>query len=172
MALLVFAYGASVLSFRTDAYAAEFGIQAQYDQNRNSYDNMWKRFREAAQVPAMQAEQTEKLFKSAIQARYGTDGSKALFQAIAEQNPHLDSTVYTQLQRSIEAGRTSFAAEQKQLLDKKREYQSMLKTTRAAMASPFLNFPTIDLSQFQIVTSDRTEEAFTSRRADEVKLAP
>lgn len=170
LALLVMVYTGTVMSFRSDSYAAEAGIKAQYDQNRNNYDNMWKRFREAAQVPRMQAEQTEKLFKVAIGARYGEGGSKALFQAIAEQNPHLDSAVYTQLQRSIEAGRIGFAADQKQLIDRKREYETMLKTTRGAVAGVWFNFPTIDLTKYDIVTSDQTDAAFATKKAGEIKL--
>lgn len=170
VALLGVIYLASVLGFRSDCYAAEAGIKAQYDQDRNNYDNMWKRFREAAQVPAMQAKQTEDLFKVAIGARYGEGGSKALFQAIAEQNPHLDSAVYTQLQRSIEAGRISFSADQKELIDKKREYETMLKTTRGAVAGVWFRFPTIDLTKYDIVTSEQTEGAFAAKKADEIKL--
>ena len=39
-------YGCSCLGYRQDCVQAEAGLKAQYDQNRNNYDNMWKKFRE------------------------------------------------------------------------------------------------------------------------------
>jgi hypothetical protein len=38
------------------------------------------------------------------------------------------------------------------------------------MVASVFNFPHIDLDKYGIVTSERTEDAFNSKKADEIKL--
>lgn len=170
IAFFVVGFVGSVFSFRGQAVAMENTIAAQYDQNRNNYDNMWKRFKEMAQVNDKYASDLKALFDGAMQGRYGADGSKAMFQWIKEQNPTLDSAIYLKLQTAIEAGRISFEADQKQLIDKKREYQNLLRSNRAIFVNWILHFPKIDLSKYDIVTSDATEKAFGEKKAEEVNV--
>lgn len=60
-----------------------------------------------------------------------------MLQFIKEHNPKLDSSVYKQLQRTIEAGRKEFAAGQTILLDRKRAYKNHLRSTiRPGMGGP------------------------------------
>jgi hypothetical protein len=160
----------TALSFRSDCIAAEAGIEAQYSDNQNNYDNMWKKFREASQVNEAYAKDLKEIFQGAIQGRYGDNGSQAAFQFIKEHNPTVDSATYVKLQAMIEAGRNSFQAAQTQLLDKKREYKTLLGSTTALVFNPLFNFPRIDLSKYDIVTSSRTEKAFEDKKDDEIKL--
>jgi hypothetical protein len=170
VALLLVVFLGTALSYRSDCVALEAGIKAQYDQNKNNYDNMWKSFREQSQVASMYADDLKKVFDSAMQGRYGENGSRAVLQFISEHNPQLSPEVYTQLQRSIQAGRQSFMADQRQLIDKKREYETVLNSNRAAFVNWMFHFPHIDLSKFGIVTSDRTEDTFQRGRDNEVQL--
>jgi hypothetical protein len=170
IALIGIAYAGCALSFRTDCIHAENGIVAQYKQNQNNYDNMWKKFREMSQVPEMYVADLQKVYDSAMKARYGEGGSKAVFQFIQEHNPQLDSAVYTKLQSAIEAGRNSFEADQKQLIDKARQYNDLLGGTSALVVHVWFDFPRIDLKQYDIVTSDETEKVFKDKKSDEIKL--
>lgn len=170
VAILGVSYAGCAFGFRSDCIKAEAGIKAQYSENQNNYDNMWKTFREQAQVSSMYVNDLKKVFDGAIQGRYGKDGSKAVFQFLQEHNPNLDSSVYTKLQASIEAGRNRFEAEQKQLLDRKREYEVLLGSTAAIFVNPLLGFPRIDLSKFDIVTSEQTQKAFEEKKAGEIEL--
>jgi hypothetical protein len=170
VALLGVIYVGTVFGFRSDCIRAEAGIKAQHAQNRNNYDNMWKKFRETAQVQDSYAKDMEKVFKAAIEGRYGENGSQAVFQFIKEHNPQLDPAVYLKLQTIIEAGRNGFEADQKQLIDKKREYEVLLGSTRSLFVNVWLGFPRIDLDKYDIVTSDRTEDAFKNKKDDEIKL--
>jgi len=156
----------SALSWRSDAVSGEATIEAQYKQNQNNYDNMWKRIKEIAKVPGMYTEDLKKVWDGVMKARYGGDGSKAMWQWIKEHNPSLPAGMYTQLQRAIEAGRTSFAADQKALIDKKRVYQVHLKSNVGMIWSNVWGYPTIDLAKFDIVTSSKTEAAFDSKKDD------
>jgi hypothetical protein len=160
----------SLLSFRADAVKMEETIIAQYSQNQNSYDSMWKKFKEMAQVTDMYSNDLKKVYDSAIQGRYGEDGSRAMFQWIQEHNPNLDSTTYIKLQNAIESGRTNFENEQKSLIDRKMAYQMLLRSNRALFVNWVLKFPKIDLDKYSIVTSAPTDDAFTSKKADEIKL--
>jgi len=169
-ALLVVVFLGSALGYRSDCVRLEARIKAQYQQNQNNYDNMWKKFKEMAQVPGQYVEDMKKIWGDTMRGRYGEDGSKALFQFIKEQNPQLDPSLYTKLQAAIEAGRNSFATEQQQLLDIKREYEVVLQGNRALFVGWLFGFPKINLDEYGIVTSDQTQETFKSKKADEVDL--
>lgn len=155
---------------RNEFLVAEQGITAQWDQNRNNYDNFVKSVQEVAQVPAAYAEDYTKITKEAISGRYGAEGSKAVFQFIKEHNPTIDVSLYTKIQQVIEAGRLSFETNQKILIDKKRAYQTQLAVFPGSIVASISGFPHIDLSKYDIVTSDRTEKAFATKRDEAIKL--
>lgn len=167
LVLFVFGYGCGALGYRQDCVKAEAGIEAQYKQNQNNYDQMWKKFKEVAVVPERYVAALKDLWSKTMTARYGDGGAKAMFQFIGEQNPNLDSAVYTQLQRTIEAGRNSFMADQQQLLDKKRQYEVLLKGTSSLFYNMWFGFPRMDLSKYDIVTSEKTEKVFESKKDNE-----
>ena len=170
IAVIGIGYAGCALGYRSDCVHAENGIVAQYKQNQNDYDNMWKKFKEMAQVPAMYAEDLQKVYDSAIGKRYGEGGSKAAFQFIKEHNPNFNDTLYVKLQAAIEAGRNGFEADQKQLIDKKRQYQDILQGNKAMFVGFWFGFPKIDLDKYDIVTSDETQKTFEDKKSDEVKL--
>jgi hypothetical protein len=160
----------SVVSTNNECVTQEAGITAQYKQNQNNYDNYIKKVQEVAQIPAMYVDGLKKIYTAALTGRYGANGSKAVFQFIKEQNPNVDPAVYTKIQPIIEAGRTSFEADQKMLLDKKRVYEVELKSFPNNLIASTLGFPKLDLSKYDIVTSDETEKAFESKKSAPLKI--
>lgn len=158
------------IGFNNTSVAHEAGIKAQYDQNRNNYDNFVKKVQEVAQVPEMYTEDLKKVYDGAISARYGEDGSRAMLQFIKEHNPNFDGSMYKEIQQVIEAGRDGFAADQKMLLDKKRVYEVHLSQFPNSMLAGFMGFPRIDLAKYDIVTSARTEKAFETKQDEAIKL--
>lgn len=157
--------------FQNTANQFEIGIQAQYKQNQNNYDNGWKTVMEKAQVPTMYTKQLQELYKTAMTGRYGEDGSHALFQFLKEQNPTLDPEIFRQIQQSIESFRKSFEAEQKTLVSKKQSYETYLRATYSGRFYNMIGgYPKIDLAVYDIVTSAKTQEDFKNKQAEPLKL--
>lgn len=159
----------SIMGTNNECVQMEASIKAQYDSNRNSYDNMWKKFKESSQVTAMYTEDLKKVYDSAISNRY-QNSTNVMMNWIKEHNPNFDASMYKNLQAMIEGGRNSFESNQKMLLDKKRIYEVQLQSFPNSIITRVLGFPKIDLAKYDIVTSESTEEAFKTKKADEIKL--
>lgn len=147
-------------------------IVASYEDVQNVYSNMGAKLQEAAQVPAMQRDDLTQVITAALNARYGEDGSNAAFQWIQEQNPNIDSAVYTQIQRIIEAGRNDFQLSQTRLIDQKRAYSAQLRYFWSGMWLSAAGFPTIDLDEYSIVTTARSQETFRTGVDTPLQLQP
>lgn len=145
-------------------------IVATDENNRNILAQYGNRIAEAAQIPAMQRDDMKEVIVAALEGRYGNDGAKAVFQAIQEQNPNIDSTVYVQLQRMIEAGRVEFAAAQTKLVDQKRIYETALGSFWQGTWMSVAGYPKIDLTEYQIVSTSRADEAFKTGVEEPMKL--
>lgn len=165
--ILVVGYFIMGVSVSNEAARLEAQVKAQYDDNRNIYDNYFKKVKEIAQVPEMYVKDLQEVYKTAIGARYGADGSKAVFQFIREHNPNFDSSLYTKIQQVIEAGRKDFEVAQRTLLDKKAVYTAKLEQFPWGFFARSYGWPKIDLSKIDIVTSDRTEKVFDTKRDNE-----
>jgi hypothetical protein len=114
-------------------------------------------------------EDLKKVYDSAIENRY-KNSTQVMMNWIKEHNPNFDASMYKNLQAMIEGGRNSFEANQKMLLDKKRQYEIQLNTFPNSIITKIRGFPIIDLAKYDIVTSDYTEKAFETKKADEIKL--
>jgi len=159
----------SVIGINNDCVRMEAGIKAQYSQNQNNYDNMWKKFKEATQVTSMYTADLKKVYDSAIQGRYAKSGN-VMMNFIKEHNPSFDASMYKNLQVMIEGGRNTFESNQKMLLDKKRVYEIHIQSFPTVFVARVLGFPKIDLSKYDIVTSGQTQDAFETKKAGEIKL--
>lgn len=161
------------VGFSNDANKFEVDIKAKYTDNQNVYDNGWKKVTEVAQVPAMQTASLKDLYDATMKGRYGADGSKAMFQFIKEQNPNLDQSTFIKIQQDIEAFRNEFASNQTRLVSQKQQYETFLTaTTSGRFYNMIGSYPHIDLSKFDIVTSDKTQQDFATKRAEPLQLAP
>ena len=170
LAILVGVVVAVVASTYNTCVTHEAAIVAQYDQNRNNYDNYFKKIKEMAQVTDMYAGDFKKIYDGVMQGRYGADGSKAMMQWIQENNPQLSPELYTRIQQAIEAGRNGFEADQKALIARKQAYDVYRKSFPNNFVVGLVGFPKIDLSKYDIVTSAETEKAFDTKKADPIQL--
>jgi len=159
------------ISFGNEANRFENSITAAYTNNQNVYDNGWKTVVEKAQVPAEYTKQLKDLYTNAITGRYGPTGSRALFQFIKEQNPTLDPGMFIQIQQSVEVFHNQFAQAQTELVSRKQEYQNLYTgTMHGRFYNTIAHYPHIDMSKYDIVTSEKTQTDFGTKKAAPLKV--
>jgi len=149
---------------------AEKEILASWENNENILAQYSLKIQEMAQVPAMYAADLKDTYTSAIQGRYGKDGSKAMMQWIQEKNPNFDSTMYIKLQQVMEAGRNKFENAQTIFVDKKRTYETNLGYLWRGYWMRTAGYPNIDLSKYKIITSTHAKETFETGVDKGIKL--
>lgn len=149
---------------------AETQIKATWENNQNILAQYSNRIAEMAQIPEMQREDLLKVYKGAMEGRYGDNGSQAVFQWIQEQNPQLNSEVYTRIQASMESGRKDFEVAQTTLIDQKRSYETNLGYVWKGFWLNLAGYPKINLDDYKAITNDYAEGAFTTGKENGVKL--
>lgn len=140
----------------------EKSLDAAWDNSQNILAQYGQKIGEAAQVPTLQADDVQRVFTGALEARYGADGSKAAFQWIQEQNPSLSAEVYTKIQRMIEAGRDEFKTSQSKVLDIKRAYLTQMGYLWTGLWMKIAGYPKLDLAKYEAITTDRAATVFSS----------
>ncbi|MDF2534013.1 MAG: hypothetical protein K0R18_170 [Bacillales bacterium] len=155
----------TILSSRNTAVTLENKVKAQYASNQASYDGMWKTFVEMTQVTDLQAKQMKEVYTGLISGRY--QDPNLLFKMVKEDNPKLDTTVYTKIQQAIEAGRKGFTNDQKKVLDIVREYNTYIQ--HHFIMAAITGRTQLDENKY-ITTSDRTKDAFNSGKDGAVNL--
>lgn len=159
-------FGGVMLSQRNQAVALEQKIKAKYTSNKSNYDSMWKQMVEITQVSQLQAEQFKDVYTGLITGR--NQDQNLLFKMIKEDNPKLDTKIYTDLARNISDNRKTFNNNQDQLTDIIREYNTyiQLKFVMAAITGRI----ELDPNDY-ITTSEQTTQAFDSKKADAINIA-
>lgn len=156
----------TIWSHRNTAVSLDEQIKAQHVANKSNYDNMWKSFKEAAQVSDKQAEQFKDVFAEVMKERNGNKDN-LLMEAVQEQNPNMSTEVYTHLQNMIKSGRTEFDNNQKKIADIIREYNTFIR--KCVIMNAIFRFDILDANDY-IVTSEKTEKAFKTGKDDAIDL--
>jgi hypothetical protein len=175
LAAIVLVGGLAVVSYISAANRGnqmEMGIKATWEDNENLLASYGLKVSEASQVPGMARDDISRVAREAIQGRYGADGSKAIFQAITEQNPQVDPVLYRNIQQIIESGRNQFQVGQTRLIDQKRLYETALGTVWGGMWMRMAGYPKLDLSKYKIITTDAASQAVSSGKDRAIELRP
>lgn len=170
VAALVFTLATSFVSAWNYGNLAEKMLKATLDDNKNIRANYALKVQEAAQIPGMYKDALTEVVTSALSARYGEDGSKAVFQWIKEQNPNVDPAVYIKVQQIVEAGRNEFQAAQTRLIDQRRGYETNLGYFWKGLWLRIAGYPTIDFADYQPVITEETAQAFKTHRDTPIQL--
>jgi flagellar biosynthesis component FlhA len=170
VALIVAAFAAVVITSYISAAnygnRMEMQLKAKWEDNENVLAQYGQKIMEMAQIPEMYAADVKSVTTAAIQGRYGEKGSNAVMQWIKEQNPTIDSSVYVKIQQAIEAGRNEFKNSQTQLLEIKRSYETSLGTVWQGFWLARAGYPKVDLTKYNIITTDRASKAFQTGKED------
>lgn len=130
------------------------------ENNKNIYAQGTQKVLEIAQVPGMYKDDFSAIIKTDIEGRYGKEGSKATFQFLKEHDIKLDTTLYVKIQQVIEEFRNKFEANQTQMIDVKRSYQTGLGSFWQGMWLRMAGYPKINLAEYMAITTDGTEKVF------------
>jgi hypothetical protein len=185
-AVLVIGIGIFVagVSWYNTAVSLEEATKAQYRDNQNQYDAMWKKIKEVAQVPEKYKEDFKDIIVSETKAKFGEGGSKAAFQWFRDRDVKLDASVYKKVQNVIETGRNDFKRGQTELLDKQRKYGYHLKSFWGRFWAGWYDMPGVvagdvappsdkdgdgklTVLDYDIVTSKKTKATFESGEENE-----
>lgn len=161
---------ASYVSAYNYGNSMEKQLAAIQTDNKNILAQYGQKVMEAVQIPEMYAEDLQKVITAAIEGRYGSEGSRATFQWIQEQNPTLDPGLYANVQQIIESGRTNFEAGQRRLIDVRRQYETKLGSFWSGIWLRIAGYPKVNLSDFDIVSTDRADEAFRTKKEAPLQL--
>jgi hypothetical protein len=134
--------------------------------NEVDFDNMWKKIQQVAQVTSAQKDALKEIFTSYAQART-TESKNLLSSWIKESVPNVDTSTFNNLQNIIVGSRDGWTMRQKELVDISRQYNEMLVRFPGNMILGMFGFQKIDP---KIITSSRTEEAFSTGKDDNVDL--
>lgn len=162
---------ASYISAYNYGNSAETSIKATWENNQNILAQYTQKVQEAAQVPTMMKDDLKEVIKEALTSRYGSEGSKATFQWLKEQNPNIDAQLYRKIQQIIEAGRDEFKNSQTRLIDEKRSYQTNLGYFWKGFWMRIAGYPRINLDDYKAIINDYAADAFkTGKENSPIKL--
>lgn len=172
IAVVVLVGGVIAVTFGSWASANTYGakteasLKAAQNDSRNVFAQAGQKIREVAQVPKMYADDVDRVTREAIEGRYGSDGSKATFQWLQEQNPQLDPSLYTTIQQVIQASRRDFETAQRRQIDIQRQYEGELGSTWRGFWLARAGYPKVDLDKYDIVSTKEADEAFRTKQED------
>jgi hypothetical protein len=159
--------GSSVVSISNTEIELRNSIGATQKSNEAVYDRVWKTISQSAGVTNAYKNGFREVFNDVMKNRYQDGGQGRLMKWVQEANVNFDSSMYSRLMTVIESNRLDFEREQKRLLDLSREHNNTLQRFPNNIVLSILGRQPIAV---QIVTSDKTNEAFSSGVDNDVEL--
>lgn len=153
----------------SNTYNKKFITGKAFQQNSEVvFDNTWKTIQQQASVTSEYREGFREIYVELMDSRYQNDagaGQQTLMKWVTEANPEFDASLYKTLMNTIEGSRNAFTMEQKKLIDIDRE----LKTMKITFPNTLVLNNKSDL-EIRLVTSGRTEEAFSTGQDNNIDL--
>ena len=157
------------VSVNNTCVAKEATLTATKDNSKSVYDNFWKKVKEVAQVPAEYQNGMKETYAAIMDARY-KNSSKVMMNWIKEANPNFDSSMFVRVQQVIESGRNDFQDSQKQMIDQVRDYKTYVGQMPTSFFAHLAGYPKIKWEDFEVLTSDRTDDAFKTHKDEAVDV--
>jgi hypothetical protein len=168
--IVVFTCASSYISAYNYGNRAERNIEAAWTNNQNVLGQYTLKVQELVQVPEMYKNDLKEVVTSALSARYGANGSKAVMNWLKESNIPFDSKLYVKMAQVIESGRNEFTREQTRLIDEKRAYETQLGYFWTGFWLRMAGYPKIDLAKFKPVVAGDTAATFEKGVQAPIKL--
>lgn len=155
--IMYFAYNNKEIALRKES-------EAQKGKIESVHDTMWKIFNQKAQVSEKYKEAFEKIYPDLIRGRYSNDQA-SMVKWIQEQNPNFDTSLYLDLNQSIEVQRTCFSNAQQRMLDILRERETLIESLPAKFFISNKN-----KIEYIVISSTKTQSIMNSHIDDDIEL--
>lgn len=165
-ALTALISGFTILSWHNTASSLKTSYEMKVKANSGEFDNLWKKIKQAAQVPEQKKEAFKEIFNSYASSR-STGGDNQTMTWIKESVPNVDLKVYDQLMNIITGSRDTWTMKQTELVSIAEQYNIMLSQQPKAAILGFFGHQKIDP---KVITSERTEAAFSSGQDNDISL--
>lgn len=133
------------------------------------YDEMWKVIKEQAQVPDAYKDDFKNVWKEIVNG--SPSQTKLLVSAyVTRFNPQFTPQLYSKLMTTIEHERKVFTQAERKIIDIKRQhdvFRTKMPVNSSLGRMLFGTFPEIEI---QLVTSDKTEDAFKIGKDDKLDI--
>jgi uncharacterized protein (UPF0333 family) len=160
IALVILSCISSYVTWANYGNRTEVALDARVQDNKNIYAQGTQKVLEVAQVPAMARDDIAKVAEAAIKGRYGANGSTAVFQAIKEQNPSVDPSLYRKIQQLVEAFRNEFQNGQKTQIEQVRSYRTNIGNVWSGFWLARAGYPKADLKKYDVISTDRADDVY------------
>lgn len=156
-------FGGGCISYNNKSQRLRNLASAKQDESKVIFDKTWKTVKAQAGIAEKYTETLKDIVLGTMQGRYGANGSKALAQFIHEQNPNIDSSIFTKIMTTVEANNAEFLAAQKDLIGVKNSHSDLITTFPGSLL-------VMDKTpiKIQLVTSERTDNAFQTGQDNDV----
>ena len=144
-------------------------IKSKVSDNQSEFDNMWKKINQVAQVPKAKMKALKDIFMSHSAARGGgTEKGGSLATWLQESVPAVNDTTFDNLMNAIAASLDRWTFQQKEIVDLIREYNNLFQFP-ASIIMHHKGKTKLDPDTY-IITSERSKQAWDSKRDEDVKL--
>jgi hypothetical protein len=132
--------------------------------NKNEYDNMWKKISQVAQVSEKERDSLMKIFVEHAGAR-SSKSDQQVMTWVTESIPNISPDLFRNLQNIIVSSRDAWTMRQKELLNIKRELDNLMQMIPSSW---FLSGrATLEVV---IITSSKTEKSFETGKDDDTSV--
>lgn len=139
-------------------------------ESQNVLSTYTLKVQEMAQVPAMYVKDLKTAIEATFQGRYGADGSKAMMNWIQERNLPFDSSMYKNLQMTMEAGRNEFKLSQTKKLDVCANFEKELGYFWGGTWLGIAGYHEVPEKECRIIIDSSTSNQFDTGVATMIKL--
>lgn len=155
------------ISFYNTSIAFEEQLNVVHTDTQNVFSKATKTMTRKGYTLGKYSKDVIASINASIGGRYGKGGAKGAMLWLKENNPKMDTALYTQLNQVIESGYAEFADIQTRKLEIVRAYNTHLKTFPNNLFATVFSFPKRDLSKLSsIVTDAKTTKTFQTGEED------
>lgn len=115
-----------VLSYNRSDVQLRNLIKSKNKMVETTFDNMYRTIKDQAGITNNYSEKLKELVLGTMQGRYATGEKGKLMLWVQEQNPTLDSKVFTTLMNTVEAKRNEFKSAQDELISAYNEHENLI----------------------------------------------